>query len=324
MYVDSYLKAIGGIQFSDSVNTAGVTQDGLFVNPTFYDSLDDFEKQFLITHEVLHLLFKHHSRFECNQSTNIATDLAINSILLDMFQCKPEDMPVLGKIMVYPAKFGLPDGKTTEWYINALKSNLMPVPLNMLSHLNTGAKNLEDLLDCSLFQEEVQKELAPKQNFLSLVKSLLGNTTAYSGYDKIEKWGFNRKWSILPGERWSEGDTKIRKNNVVLFLDYSGSCIPLRPKFEQARSEIPKQYFNVNHFRFADRISADTNHIGSGTNFHGLPEVASRYQADMIWVFTDGYGTKLSIDCPNKWHWFLSEFNTISYIPQGCNIHFLK
>jgi predicted metal-dependent peptidase len=80
---------LGVPYFTDSVSTASltVTEKGkpvLSFNRTFFDGLGPVELVFVILHEVLHLVLRHHLRCHNRQPIlwNIATDLVTNSFLL--------------------------------------------------------------------------------------------------------------------------------------------------------------------------------------------------------------------------------------------------
>lgn len=73
------------------IPTAAVTFDpktdqiAMFFNPDFMDSLSNWEIRGVLTHEFYHLVFGHLSarRKEKSRMWNVATDLAINSIILE-------------------------------------------------------------------------------------------------------------------------------------------------------------------------------------------------------------------------------------------------
>jgi len=129
------------------IETAGVSyQDGtmkLFWNPNFLTSLKR-EKVFgLLKHECYHLLFKHVTtrKQEPHMSWNIATDLAINSIIptSELPDCglvpgKKNKLEVNEGVEISKErkemidKFGdfiaaLPKQKSSEWYMNEIKNN---------------------------------------------------------------------------------------------------------------------------------------------------------------------------------------------------------
>jgi len=131
----------------ESISTAGVSyQDGvmtLYWSPTFVSSLS-IQKIFgLLKHECYHLIFKHvTSRKQLpHDCWNIATDLAINSIIPK--NELPECGLIPGVLNKMPAKDGveidneqqtsvsklklfiasLPTGMSSEWYMEKIMSN---------------------------------------------------------------------------------------------------------------------------------------------------------------------------------------------------------
>lgn len=83
----------GKPRFSEAIPTAAVTvnQKGEFleflINPEYWDSLTEHQKQFVICHECLHLLLKHGTRFFAKDNidsriANYATDISINHTII--------------------------------------------------------------------------------------------------------------------------------------------------------------------------------------------------------------------------------------------------
>lgn len=111
--VSRYIKK----QATDKIPTAGVGYDKdcdditLWYNPTFFDGLSEDERKAVLWHEFYHLTFMHLTGRRKNPARlwNIATDLAINSIIVKDNKGKLPDMCFLpGK----PLK-GLENGKVT-------------------------------------------------------------------------------------------------------------------------------------------------------------------------------------------------------------------
>ncbi len=137
---------------SKDIPTAGVSYDTryddvtLYWNPDFFASLNDEEIRGVLVHEYYHLIFQHISTRlkKPMRMWNIATDLAINSIILDpsMRMGKPYALPtgalVPGRFPVTPegraftkeekAAMPLaeliesfPTNEASEWYFDRLK-----------------------------------------------------------------------------------------------------------------------------------------------------------------------------------------------------------
>lgn len=128
---------------SDSIPTAGVTiKDGEFIllwNPLFLASLESKKIRGLLKHESYHLIFSHCSsrRMEPHRLWNVATDLAINSMIpreelpdgglvpgehLDLSKC--EDDAAREKWQkVSDLIASLPKNESSEWYMQKLQED---------------------------------------------------------------------------------------------------------------------------------------------------------------------------------------------------------
>ena len=131
----------------ESISTAGVAyQDGvmtLYWSPTFVSSLSIKKIFGLLKHECYHLIFKHvTSRKQLPHNCwNIATDLAINSIIPenelpecglipgvlkempanDDIEIDKEQQDSISKLKLFIAS--LPTGMSSEWYMEKIMSN---------------------------------------------------------------------------------------------------------------------------------------------------------------------------------------------------------
>lgn len=129
---------MGKPMFSKSIPTACVSFDpqGSFIlflfNPEFWDSLDDYNKLFVIAHESLHILFNHGYRFRDSKDkrlSNLAMDVVVNHTLTRQFGFEKErvkDWETLCWVstLFKGMKFkGLPikDSETVEFYLNLLR-----------------------------------------------------------------------------------------------------------------------------------------------------------------------------------------------------------
>lgn len=124
------------------------------------------------------------------------------------------------------------------------------------------------------------------------------------------------------------------KVNVHFFLDTSGSCINLAERFFTAANSLPKEKFNIRLFCFDTRVeevdlSAGKIYGGGGTSFDIIEnkiqeekKKTNKYPA-AVFIITDGMGTKVTPEFPNRWHWFLSE-NNKRYIPKESFVYSLS
>lgn len=90
----SMLWEIGAPVFTESIDTAAITFNSVgkplrfLFNPTFWRSLPDYDRQFVICHEMLHAVLNHGFRGKdmlIPRYMNIAADLAVNHLLVDRF-----------------------------------------------------------------------------------------------------------------------------------------------------------------------------------------------------------------------------------------------
>jgi predicted metal-dependent peptidase len=87
---------MGKPTFTDTLETAAIawnleTKNFIFYfNPSFFDSLTNYELSFVTAHECLHVYFNHGERSAplIPILANIALDISVNTILLDYFDFK--------------------------------------------------------------------------------------------------------------------------------------------------------------------------------------------------------------------------------------------
>jgi predicted metal-dependent peptidase len=125
----------------------------------------------------------------------------------------------------------------------------------------------------------------------------------------------------------SEIECEIKKTDndkidVWMFLDTSGSCEALAPRFWRAAKSLPKDKFNVHYYCFDTRVyklsEQDINkgklYGFGGTSFRILEQYIQqsikkekkKYPA-AVFVLTDGFGDMVKPQDEKKWYWFLSE-----------------
>jgi len=167
---------------TEDLPTAGVSFDPryddvtLYWSPTFFASLSDQEVRGVLLHEFYHLIFQHLSERRKNPAKmwNVATDLAINSIIVegDMKQyALPSGGLVPGKFPMPPGERELtkeekdamplanliasfPQAQASEWYFEKLKQKADEVSKQMKNNCpvhgkgqGKGGKNKSDKSD---------------------------------------------------------------------------------------------------------------------------------------------------------------------------------
>lgn len=84
---------VGKPEFTDKIPTAAVTfnKEGHYVsflfNPTFWQSISEYERLFVISHECLHVILNHGYRLQTlnKELGNVAADVVINEMLVSAF-----------------------------------------------------------------------------------------------------------------------------------------------------------------------------------------------------------------------------------------------
>ena len=125
-----------------------------------------------------------------------------------------------------------------------------------------------------------------------------------------------------------------QKIELMFFLDTSGSCAHLADRFWKAANSLSTTKFNLNLRCFDTNVYKinleDKKLYGfGGTMFHILEEHVQKHKKengnryiDACFVLTDGIGTAIRPEKPEKWHWFL----TMPYkhcIPKESHIYML-
>jgi predicted metal-dependent peptidase len=145
---------IGKPVFVDEIPTAAVSFDkegnhiDFKFNPTFWDSLTKYERNFIICHECLHIILTHGVRLkDLNPDLgNIAADVAINEMLVEGFGFDRTKLPWVDKngcwINTVFNKFDpVPDSdKAMEYYYNLLKKDIK----NQMEQQSSGENSSGD------------------------------------------------------------------------------------------------------------------------------------------------------------------------------------
>lgn len=358
MFIESALYAVGGIKFNDNIETARISNIGIEVNPDFWKVLNDVERDFLIEHELYHLIFEHLTHFkQITQEINQAMDAAINSILQYKYVGDGEPdvvIPTLYRCGVFPSKYGLPELQTTIYYLEAFKSIQSNIVNSWIDDIQLSKEEAEKLLEqikqsigeqsmpgrgVGELSEVIRKhiERPAKTKFNDAIKEIAGNTTNYHGFGMVDRYQTNRNnINLIPYERLREGNIRARKQRLLVILDYSGSCKNMVELFEAAAASISPNFFDIRKFIFASdaaEVSLGNNDynsykIGGGTSFSKLVRyiLDKGIIYDQAWIFTDGDGDNISdynIEY-SKWTWLLSSYSRTEYIPPKSKIRFLS
>jgi hypothetical protein len=140
---------------------------------------------------------------------------------------------------------------------------------------------------------------------------------------------------IMPSEY--EDDRENAKVNVWFFQDISGSCTSFLDDFYNAARTFPEHFFKLRMFGFdTGVIEVDPKNpnlrAGGGTCFRCIEAAIQQKMRetgcgypDAVFVFTDGCGTDVSPQYPDRWHWFLEgDYQSEHNIPRESKTYQLK
>lgn len=146
---------------------------------------------------------------------------------------------------------------------------------------------------------------------------------------------FNLNFDIFLPSDIEQTVRKTESNKIAtwFFMDTSGSCWDLAPRFFRAAKSLNPDKFDVQFFAFDTdvyKVDLKKNKLsgGGGTSFRCITDYVYKKHAQnpYVWIITDGWGNGASIpeDQRKKWNWFLTSDGTTAYIPNGCKVHSLK
>ena len=391
---------VGRPQEDASIPTAAVAfaPNGKFIdfvfNPKFWKELSHYERTFVVSHEMLHLVLNHGVRMVGlnKELANIAMDVVVNEMLVYYYGFDREKISFAEELCWLDTVFpegGIPHKQNFEYYYEQLVDKLVEELVGKFMFIDDAstlegkdfgkvAKEIHkglcgfDKADFEEELEELEENDTPKGEGRNIGGQLAGTGTGrweiytwqkppviqkwyklfkkfiYISTDKDEEqWARpDRRFTelpddlILPSEHENLGNEK-EKVSIWLFLDISGSCYNLRHTFLRTYETIPKDKFDVRLFTFDTWVKEiDTTkpkiYGGGGTCFIAIEKAIqseikkqSKKYPKIVSVFTDGYGSYVQPEFPERWYWFLTnERNNYAwdrqdeYIPK--NSHILK
>jgi hypothetical protein len=126
--------------------------------------------------------------------------------------------------------------------------------------------------------------------------------------------------------------------DVWFFQDTSGSCVEYAERFFKAAASIPDDRFKIRMFCFDTRVYETSIESGElfgfgGTSFQPIEDAIqsiinkekNTQYPQRVFVITDGLGSNVQPQHPDRWHWFITEgYNSIRYIPEKSTHYKLK
>lgn len=168
-------------------------------------------------------------------------------------------------------------------------------------------------------------KIIKKRKWETVVEDVLGRFKGKERDISIEQWAQrNRRMVGLEGELLlpTEIDVVVPirdRIDIWFYQDYSGSCTQYAERFFKAAASIPEDRFRVRGFCF----DTQTHEVdfkkcevrgGGGTCFRCLEDNIQQRIKDegckypqAVFVITDGFGSDVHPEFPDRWHWFLTD-----------------
>lgn len=279
-------------RFTDEVPTAAVRFDpqgaciDFMINEDYWNSLDDYSREFTVCHEMLHVILAHGSRMMPfrdkydMETLNIALDLAVNHLLTSQFGFNRFFInnwkDLCWSDTVYK-DLDLDPNKSFEYYINkvdANKNNNKNEKLIIVDH--SGLSSFTDkanrvLKDAAAAinggndpdQAKARDEAAKQQleNCQNGGGAGLDEGTMFSVFSgdkvevrKIKKWESVLDKYIFKSEKERETIQWLRLNRRLAFMDNSKLLLPSEAEV------IDKDFYKYNIWLFLD-YSGSCSHL---------------------------------------------------------------
>lgn len=184
-----------------------------------------------------------------------------------------------------------------------------------------------------------------KRKWETIVQDVLGRMVGMERDVDLELWtrtprrlGSMSDDLILPATVTETVPVRDRID-VWFFQDTSYSCEKYAKRFFKAAATIPEDRFRIRMFCFDTKVYETTLASGKlfgfgGTAFQPIEdaiqsvlnkEEKTKYP-QRVFVITDGAGTHVSPQHPDRWHWFITDdrYSTTKYIPKNSKHYALK
>jgi hypothetical protein len=154
------------------------------------------------------------------------------------------------------------------------------------------------------------------------------------GLDEHEQWArIARRFELLPNDILLPSEMEDESKDfdripVHLYMDTSGSCVKYTERFFRAALSLPKDRFLVRLFCFDTKVEETTLasgkiYGGGGTAFNiiesNIQKVIKKERTaypEGVFLITDGVGSHVTPEFPQRWHWFLTKRASTVYIPK--------
>lgn len=325
----------------------------LTINGKMWNQLDDPTKKFIVLHELGHILNMHLSSEvaklfkENRKKANYATDVQVNHQIVDGMGFDRNSIKDWNRycwIDTLSWKWPVSPGQTANYYYHSLSDGDQSQE-SFDDHDGFGSMSEEDsekfikdlIQDMSKDEvEQMLKNLGLKpgdqkyNNIMKLVteKEISERWSKVGFLANLPEPSIERTWTrpeiryqaispdiLLPGE--GNQEVEIREE-LLIFLDVSGSCTPLIPFFVKAANSFDPKKYKIRRLAFDTEvhvINDDNYPTGGGTAFNIIEEYCaslSKYPRE-VWVFTDGEGNQINPKFKDRWKWFLGGTKSKQY-----------
>ena len=170
------------IEMKDDIQTAATDGKTIYFSPSFFDTLKEEEKAFVLAHEVMHVAFNHvlRSKDKNPRLWNLATDAVINQIL------KNEHLPILSGGVDMPEAVHCSAEEVYEKLCQSqdeqpkVKDNQEHLPDARVDHVGHD--------DHALWKKAVEQDEKEKRSIKGILKRILTNNAANeTDYNRLEK-----------------------------------------------------------------------------------------------------------------------------------------
>lgn len=179
------------------------------------------------------------------------------------------------------------------------------------------------------FMDEDPKKIVKKRKWETVIKKW-ASKYLISATKEREQWArVNRRFTFMQNSNFfipsemevEEFNDEEKKITVHFFLDTSGSCAGLAPRFWKAANSLPDDKFNVKLFCFDTRVyevekEKKKLYGFGGTSFDIIEEYIQHHLKDRenkgkypeaVFMITDGCGNDVRPQYPDRWHIFLTD-----------------
>lgn len=251
--------------FTDQIPTAAVGFDkkgaciSFMINPTYWKSIDNYTKEFIICHELSHVALAHGIRSKpymnySHDVINSALDLAVNHLLVSRFGFNRFLINDWNKLCWVDTIFKdlvLEEDKSFEYYMSRIHSICKEIQVKVVDHsyLSQFDQNtVEKIKDLS---NEINKSLTKEQ--LEHVKDELQNCRGRSSEESTEfstlsgdniKYKTIRKWESVLSKAVYKADHERERTQWIRLnrrLTYFNSDLLLPSEMETVDKE-PYKY----------------------------------------------------------------------------------